>query len=178
MKRAEIEKLLPDIFQRTLRPGNPLFAILEVMETLHEPSEAILERLDAMFDPYRCRNDFVSFMARWVDLEWLMEKAHDPISSGIGRLRELIAVAAYLSQWRGTEKGLLLFLQIATGMDGFRINEEITGSDGQPRPFHIRILAPEAATVYRNLIEQIIKKEKPAYVTYDLEFEQKKLKDK
>jgi phage tail-like protein len=183
MKRTDIEKLLPGIFQQTLHRENPLFALLEVMERLHEPSEAVLAQIDTAFDPYCSRDDFVSFLAGWVDLEWLIEKSHDaklpsssqrdPVSTGLGRLRELIARAAYLSQWRGTAKGLLLFLQITTGMDDFEINEEIMGDDGRLRPFHILILAPEAARVHRTLIERIIKKEKPAYVTFNLEFKQK-----
>jgi hypothetical protein len=31
MKRSEIEKLLPEVFQRTVQPRTPIFAILEVM---------------------------------------------------------------------------------------------------------------------------------------------------
>ena len=43
-------------------------------------------------------------------------------------------------------------------------------ADGQRIPFHMKINAPKAASVYRVLIENIINKEKPAYVTYELQF--------
>ena len=178
MKRREIEQLLPGIYQRTLHAGNPLVALLEVMEGLHAPSEAVLEQLDSIFDPRRTRDDFVAFLARWVDLSRLFEDApdgkvssdevRDSISSGVGRLRELIANAAYLSQWRGTKKGLQLFLQIATGASAFEIEEQ--SGDDQLRPFHIHVRAPAATAPARILIERIITLEKPAFVTYELEF--------
>lgn len=181
MRLSEIRQLLPGIFQQTLRRGGPLLSLLEVMEQLHEPSEAVLESLDAFFDPRRTPDEFVLYLAGWVDLERLFDLppagrpqalARSPVTSGLGRLRELIANAAYLSRWRGTKKGLLLFLQIATGSDGFDMDEQVPGEDGRPRNFHIRVRAPADVAVHRALIRRIIEQEKPAYVTYELEFEQ------
>ena len=181
MKRSEIERLLPNVFRRTIRKDNPLLAILEVMSALHEPSEAALESLDATFDPFRAREDFVPFLACWLDLERLFDEppgltqidytSRSPISTGIERLRALTAAAAHLSQWRGTRKGLDLFLEIATGIEGFVIEEQVLGPDGQPMPFHLRVIAPEAVRPHQSLIRRIIESEKPAYVTYDLTFE-------
>ncbi len=182
MRRNEIEGLLPEIFQRTIRPGNPLFALLDVMELLHAPSEQVLERLDAFFDPYRAPDRLVPYLARWVDLERFLAdssggdgesapgQVSDPFPSGTGRLRELIADVAFLSKWRGTAKGLLRFLETATGVQGFEVHERVLGSDGRPRPFHIRVRAPSETEIYRGLIERIIENEKPAYVTYELAF--------
>ena len=180
MKRTEIERLLPAIFQRTLHPGNPLTALLEIMEALHAPAEAVLERLDSFFDPHRTTDEFVPFLAYWVDLDRLFEEAPGgkwqvalsryPITSGFGRLRELIAGAAYLSQWRGTKKGLLLFLQTATGVEDFEIEERVLDAGGRPRLFHIKVRASAEGAPHRTLIERIIELEKPAHVTYELEF--------
>jgi phage tail-like protein len=180
MKRKEIERLLPAVFQRTLREGNPLVALLEVMEALHEPSEAELERLDATLDPRRTSEEFVPFLARWVDLEWLLDKPpgrraassslRNPITTGPGRLRELVAAAAHLSQWRGTAKGLLLFLETATGVQGFEVEEEVSKPDGGTIPYHIHVRAPQSTASHKTLIERIIEMEKPAYVTYELSF--------
>jgi hypothetical protein len=88
-----------------------------------------------------------------------------------GRLRELIAAAAHLSSWRGTAYGLVRFLEIATGAHGFRLEETVVGKNGSPVPFHVRAVAPESATEQRELIERIVKLEKPAYVTWELVFE-------
>ena len=178
MNQSEIRQLLPVVFQRTIRPGNPLSALLEIMEALQEPSVRLLEQLNATFDPRRTPDRFVPFLACWVDLERLFQKTSDavasssdrsPISSGLGRLRELTASAAYLSKWRGTEKGLQLFLEIATGERGFQIDDEVPNG-GRPRPFYFRVVAPAAAKVHEALVQRIIEQEKPAYVTFDLLF--------
>ncbi len=171
MKRADVERLLPTVFRDTLTyPGNPLGDFLDVMDELHAPTELILKDIARFFDPYETPDRFVPYLATWVDLERLLyetpyARTPSPWPSGTGRLRELIAAAAYLSEWRGTGKGLLRFLEVATGMTGFTVTE----NPGQ-RPFHVRFQAPAGSERYRELIQRIIDQEKPAYVTYDLEF--------
>ncbi len=176
MKPAEIERLLPGVLQRTAKPGGPLVALLEVMEELHRPSEGALDQLDEFFNPRRTRDDFVPLLARWLDLAFLLEtpggdklktRSSATISTGLGRLRELVATAAELSKWTGTAKGLRQFLQIATGEDRFEIRENVD-REGRPRPFHLTVVAPASMKPHRDLIERIIMSEKPAYVTSDL----------
>lgn len=174
MKREKIERLLPAVVHRTLRPESPLAAVLDVMEALHAPSEAALATLAERFDPYRAPPEFVPFLARWVDLDHLFEEGVRPgavpRAIDLGRLRELIASAAALSRRRGTTGGLERFLEIATGHRGFEIDEQVPGDDGRPRPFHVRVHAPAEARTRRALVTAIIEREKPAYVTYELEF--------
>jgi phage tail-like protein len=165
MHREEIEQLLPSVFQRGLRPGSPLVALLDAMEALHEPIEDALGRLDAIFDPRRTPDRFVPFLAAWLDLGRVL-----PVSTGLSPLRELVAGAAAIAQTKGTARGLILFLETAVGVGGFVIHEEVFGADGRFRPFHVRIVAPPAAWPHRALVERIIETEKPAHLTYDLEF--------
>lgn len=165
MRSSEIQRLLPGVIQRTLEPGRPLAALLEVMEALHAPSEAVLAELEALFNPYRTPDAFVPFLARWVDVDL-------PVTTGLGRLRELVAAAGELSRWRGTARGLRQFLQTATGERDFTLDERVPGPDGRPRPFHVRITAPASLESHRALLERIIEREKPAYVTYELHFAQ------
>ena len=156
-------------------------ALLGLMEELHAPSEIVLDRLDAMFNPRRTTQPFVIFLAYWVDLhrlfeeelrgEWQKGLLRHPMSTGLGHLRELVANAAYLSQWRGTNKGLLHFLQTATGAENFQIEEQAVDDKGQPQPFHIKVHAPKETAPHEHLIKRIIELEKPAYVTYELVFE-------
>jgi phage tail-like protein len=178
VKQTQIKKLLPWVFQRTAQPGNPLIALLEVMQDLHAPVEATLSHLDAMFDPRRTADGFLPYLAGWVDLGVLIDvsRGGGPAASmtfptGLGRLRELIASAATLSEWRGTRKGLAMFLEIATGASGFSIDEQVRGSDGEVRPFHLQVTAPKGLVMHRPLLERIIELEKPAYVTYELSFQ-------
>jgi phage tail-like protein len=174
VKKAQIKRLLPAIFQRAVQPGNPLSAILDVMEAMHSPPECVLQDLAVTFDPHRTPDAFVPYLASWVDLEVLLDVPHfegasATLSTGVGRLRELAATAATLSRWRGTRKGLSLFLETATGMKGFEVDEEVR-EEGKIKPFHLRITAPGELIAHRMLIQRIIELEKPAYVTYQLEF--------
>lgn len=179
MKRTEIERLLPQVMQRTVTPGSPLAALLDVMVRLQTPAETVLERLDSYFDPYQAPDAFVPLLASWLDLDRFLtgtpteltdETAAELFATSLGRLRELIQAAPFLSQWRGTAKGLICFLETATGVSGFVIDEQVRDETGQIRPFHIHILAPIAARPYDALIQRIIILEKPAYVTYRLEY--------
>lgn len=176
MKRTEIEQLLPGVFQRTARAGGPVAALLDVMNAQHAPAENVLARLDDFFNPRRTRDDFVPLLARWLDLAFLLERpggdklktrSSETISTGLGRLRELVVSAAQLAKWTGTAQGLRRFLQIATGEGGFEIRENVD-RDGRPRPFHLTVVAPRSMNAHRDLIERIIASEKPAYVTCDL----------
>lgn len=180
MKSSEIERLLPAVYQRAATPGSPLRALLDAMETLHEPDEAVLAGIDTFFDPRRTAVAYLPMLSYWVNLDFLFRPpppdaagspwSERPLPTAPGYLRELIASAAYLSQWRGTAPGLARFLEIATGLTGFTIDEAVPGSDGQPVPFHIRVRAPAAAQPHAELIERIIERQRPAYVTSELEF--------
>jgi phage tail-like protein len=179
MKQDEIRKLMPGVFERTMHPGNPLSALLAVMEALHAPSEDVLERLDTFVHPYTAPDRFVAYLAGWVDLEMFLSTSPEDFAdaspptfpAGVGRLRELVASAAYLSKWRGTATGLLLFLETATGAQGFSIDERVQGEGGLDIPYHIRVNAPAATAPYEAMIRRIIQLEKPAYVTYELTFD-------
>jgi phage tail-like protein len=179
MKKEQIKRLLPAVFQSAVEPGNPLSAILDVMEMMHGASESALDSLDANFDPYRAPDAFVPYLASWVDLEGLLDVPRSSgesslpipsLSTGLGRLRELTAAAVTLSQWRGTPAGLCQFLEKATGATGFSVDERVAGDDGKIKPFHIRIGIPKELVKNRILIERIVELEKPAYVTYELAF--------
>jgi phage tail-like protein len=177
MKQSEIKRLLPAIFQRTARDGNPLSALLAVMEDMHDPAEWVLDNLDVYFHQYRAPDSFIPYLAGWVDLDHLLTRdpsrasgtTSESFPTGTDRLRELIASAAFLAKWRGTAMGLIRFLEIALGMKGFVVDENPPGEDGQPTPFHIRVTVPTQAQPYIALVKHIIEMEKPAYVTYELQ---------
>lgn len=177
MKQSEIEKLLPGVFQRTIQPGTPIFGILAAMESLHAPTEDALESLADYFNPYKTPDRFVPMLARWVDLDRFLSVTPAELDagtptvfpSGLGWLRELVVHATTLSKWRGTSRGLLQFLETATGVKGFTVQEQVLGPEGRIRPFHILVQAPREADRFGLLVRRIIEMEKPAYVTYDLE---------
>jgi phage tail-like protein len=175
LQPAEIERLLPDIIARTVRPGNPLGALLDVMADLLSPSEDVLGQLDRYFDPYRTPERMVPYLAGWVDVAWLIAGSSDArpalYAPGSGWLREVVATAVDLSQWRGTAAGLVRFLETATGVAGFVVQDQSTPPEATLKPFHIRVVAPAAARPFQPVIERIVATQKPAYVTSELVFQ-------
>jgi len=174
MQVEQIRNLLPAVYRRTWRPGSPLDALLASMAALLGPAEQAIQDFPRYLDPRLTPDQFVPLLARWVDLTHLFEarlrgrdvSVHGLMPTGLGRLRELIANAAYLSRWRGTSHGLTTYLQIATGLDGFEVDENFD-RDSRPRRFHICVRGPAEAEPHRALIEEIIRSEKPAHLTFE-----------
>jgi phage tail-like protein len=172
MKRDDITAILPSMFRSAAGNGSPLSAILDTMEALHVRTETLLANLDAVFDPMETDDAMVPFLAGWVDLDWLTACPGSGLDTGAtaGRenVRKLISLAWYLSKWRGTARGLKLFLETATGVNGFSISESVADRSGRPLPFHITVSVPPEVMDRRYMIERIIENEKPAYVTYTI----------
>ena len=127
VKRQAIVERLPDVFkQAATGEGNPLAAVLGVMEKLHARDEEILAGFGRYVDPRRTPDEFVPYLATWVDYAWLLLDPPDdpyadverPFAGGLGRLRELVASAASESKWRGTSAGLVRMLETGDGRSG------------------------------------------------------------
>jgi phage tail-like protein len=186
MERQHIALLLPEIFQRTLpsewwqaeRPERPtapnvLGALLAVMEQLHAPTETALQNPEMYFDPLRAPDDWLPYLASWLDLDRFLkqdEKKAWRFPGGSQRLRQLMMEAVSLNKERGTYPGLKRFLMIATGIDGI----EITTSAG--RPYHIIVTCPAPGRLANEMnqdefsawFEELVEAEKPAYVTCEV----------
>src|SRR5262245_22179100 len=175
MRRNEMARLLPGVYQLALEPVDTrglgsdtrLAAALDAMEELHHPCEETVEKLDSYVDPRRAPDEFVTYLAGWVDVDWL---TGGRVTTGPGRLRELVAQAMKLSRWRGTARGLTEFLTAATGTSDFQIEESPPDDAGRPRAFHLRITAPAALREHAAMIERIIEAEKPASATYEVAY--------
>jgi phage tail-like protein len=170
MLREEVERLLPRVLTRTAGPGSPLAALLEAMAQLVDPVQTGLDGFAERLDPYRAPDRFVPWLAGWVGYGYLVD-CDDPdaeFGPGLTRLRVLVAGAAGLARLRGTSSGLVAVLRVATGLDGFAVDDPAPGPDGRPRPFHVVVRTPAAAEPYRALIARIVEHEKPAFVTYEL----------
>ena len=96
MRRAAIERLLPLAYQRAASDGSVLAALLDVMETLHAPDEAVLARVDDLFTPYRSPDGLVGFLARWVAMDHVLSTVDAELPLPAGRLRDLEVVGAGL----------------------------------------------------------------------------------
>lgn len=177
MTPERIARLLPAAW--TIPPGDMeseharlLGGILTVMSTLHERTEAQLDRLDVLVDPLRTPPQFLPMLAAWLDLDRYLRwpsgredlgRAYLPTSTE--RLRQLCLHAPSLRQRRGLAPALAEFIEIATGVTGVRIVENAAG-----RRFHVAVQVPAAAEMHADLIAQIVAEERPAHLTWSVEF--------
>ena len=105
MRRPEIERLLPTVYQLAIdpvedwliEPDRRLGAVLDAMETLHDPIEQILNALEAWLNPRRAPEPFVPYLAGWVDLDRMTSL--DPVAPGARRVggapaRDALTMAA------------------------------------------------------------------------------------
>jgi phage tail-like protein len=170
MKSERIAPLLPEIFQRTLKAEpDVLGAFLKVMETLHAPGEDALENLELYLNPRQTLDTWLPFLAAWVDMDRFLDNA-GAFPGGKDRLRGLILAALHLSKIRGTRQGLIAFLEIATGLKGFRVE------DAAGKPYHIIVTSPAPGDTFTDMNEDqysawltdLIHSEKPAYITSEL----------
>ena len=175
MRADRIARFLPETYRAAMTPTSVLTALVGAMEALQQPSEDILADVDRYLDPVRAPDVFVPMLASWLDLtpylDWSGGQAGagtPRFAPGVERLRLLATRAADLNARRGTRGALQDFLADATGVDGFTVEENPPGDDGAPRPFHIRVHAPQDATRYAGLVARIVEGERPVYVTYEI----------
>ncbi|MFV2102395.1 phage tail protein [Micromonospora sp. LOL_024] len=168
MRRAGIERLLPAAYQRADVPGSVLRALLDVMESLHAPDEALLAEVDALFAPYRAPGPMVSYLARWMAMDHVVAvpRRDAPLPLPLSRLRDLVAHGAPLAAWRGTPYGLRTALELATGVTGFVLDEPAE------RPFHVVVRVPATAADQLALVSRIVEAEKPVAVTAEIIIEE------
>jgi phage tail-like protein len=179
-------RLLPQIYREIDFVGR----FLSVMEQAFDPDVQILNNLWAYFDPLTAPQSTLPFLAHWVG--W-----HLPTYLNLSQQRYLIRHALEIYRWRGTKRGLRLYLHLATGLplethgsesqraiaiteafhQGFVVGEAKAGEDailGGGRPFHFTVhlrsshLVSQPVLIDESLVRAVIEQEKPAFSTYDL----------
>ncbi|MEH2361650.1 phage tail protein [Nostoc sp.] len=152
---------------------------MKIFEQAFQPAIDSFHVMWANLDPLTSSQALLPFLAHWVG--W-------PIDSiwNLNQQRRLIRRAVELYCWRGTRKGLRLYLHLYTGLPLDEQHISITEPFGQSfilgeaklgtavlaggRPFHFVVcLRPDRPnSIHEELIRQIIEQEKPAYCTYEL----------
>ena len=164
MQARDVQRLFPEIIERTHGEGSPLAALTDAMASLLTPADRRLTALDAWFDPYRAPDPMVPYLAAWVDLGWLPMQA-DAGGEGVpvDRLRALVAQAPALAAKRGTREGLLGFLAIALGVEGIGLVD-----DDPAKPFHLLVSLPKGAESHKRVADLIVRFEKPVHLTHEV----------
>jgi phage tail-like protein len=156
---------------------------LKVFEQSFEPAVDILQTLWAYLDPNTAPRQMLPFLAYWVGWPGLVP--WDELKQ-----RQLIRRALEIYRWRGTQRGLQLYLHLYTGLpdsqihieESFNRTFELGPSQlgpstvlGNGRPYHFCVRLTPARdkldALDETLIRTIIEQEKPAFCTYDLRLE-------
>jgi phage tail-like protein len=170
---------------------------LKIFEETFEPTVQILDHLWAYLNPLTSPKSLLPFLAHWVGWKEI-EDLPANFSLTEEKQRELIHRAIQLYAWRGTKKGLRLYLHYYTGLpldedlpedrkhiyiqevfeQGFIIGSAKLGDHpviGSQQPYHFivnltfdQIMTPEQKQTYEILCRKIIEQEKPAFCTYNL----------
>ncbi|NEQ97309.1 MAG: phage tail protein, partial [Cyanothece sp. SIO2G6] len=177
---------LPDFYREVDFIGR----YLKIFEQGFEPVVQTLETLWANLDPLTASQAMLPFLAHWVG--WPTKVPWDTPTQ-----RRLIRRAMELYRWRGTRRGLRLYLHLYSGLsldqpdtpeaqrqisiqeifnEGFKLGRARLGNDtimGGSRPYHfiVRLRSPHSHPLDETLIRTIIDQEKPAFCTYDLYIE-------
>ncbi|KFF59532.1 hypothetical protein JF66_10600 [Cryobacterium sp. MLB-32] len=154
--------ILPEVFQVSAARSAPLRALIGVTADLQQPVLDVLDAVETIVHPYRAPDQLVTYLASWVDLDWLTGMTPGQ-GSGVeaARQRDLVANAADLSARRGTPAGLVRFLQLATGVGGFAVDDD-------PGVFHVVVHVPADAADRVDLVQRIVAVMKPAHITHAL----------
>ncbi|MEM8715157.1 MAG: phage tail protein [Cyanobacteria bacterium P01_A01_bin.3] len=177
-----------DFLPNLYREVDAIGRLLAIFEQAFEPSVQALNTMWAHLDPLTAPEALLPFLAHWVgwssDARWSIQQQ-----------RRLIRRAVEIYRWRGTRRGLRLYLHLYTGLPledasgrpptidiqeqppgGLSLGEGQLGFNaiiGGGRPFHftVTLRPPEDMPLDESLMRTIIEQEKPAFCTYDLEIE-------
>ncbi|HBQ99267.1 MULTISPECIES: phage tail protein [unclassified Roseofilum] len=177
---------LPQIYREVDFVGR----FLKIIEETFNPDVQMMASLFAYLDPLTAPQSMLPFLAHWVGWEWQSYLSLD-------QQRSLIRHALEIYRWRGTRRGLRLYLHLATGLplddrvereedkhiailetfsQGLVLDHSILGQDallGGGQPFHFRVhLQPDTpGSVDEALVRQVIDQQKPAFCTYELQID-------
>ncbi|MDZ4877441.1 MAG: hypothetical protein CLLPBCKN_006876 [Chroococcidiopsis cubana SAG 39.79] len=158
-----------------------------MLEQAFDPVVNSFNSMWANLDPLTCPQALLPFLAHWVawpeSADWRLNQQ-----------RRLIRRAVELYRWRGTRKGLRLYLHLYTGLpldddipqeankhisiiepfsSGWVLGKSRLGVDtvlggGKPYHFIVRLRCEDSSTIDEQLVRRIIDSEKPAFCTYEL----------
>jgi phage tail-like protein len=150
--------------------------LLKIFEQSFEPAVESWQVLWAYLDPHTAPSALLPFLAHWVG--WPGQVPWDEVKQ-----RQLIRRAIEIYRWRGTQRGLRLYLHLYTGLPenqilieeaftrSFELGQARLGSNtllGRGRPFHFRVrLVCDTQVIDESLVRSIIEQEKPAFCSYE-----------
>ncbi|NJN03076.1 MAG: phage tail protein [Leptolyngbyaceae cyanobacterium SL_1_1] len=182
--------LYPQFLPALYREVDFIGRLLKIFEQAFEPAVGTLDTLWAYLNPLTAPETLLPFLAYWVG--WPSGGPWE-----VAKQRRLIYHAMEIYRWRGTQRGLRLYLHLYTGLpleeperppeqqpicieeqftQGFVMGAAALGQEarlGGGRPFHfiVRLRSPRPEQIDSALVHTIIRQEKPAFCTYELSVE-------
>ncbi|MFE4106145.1 phage tail protein [Almyronema epifaneia] len=179
--------LYPQFLPALYREVDFIGRFLKIFEQAFEPAVEALDSLWAYLNPLMAPENLLPFLAYWVG--WPSKGPWET-----AKQRRLIYHAMEIYRWRGTRRGLQLYLHLYTGLplddpetpsaqqhicieeqftQGFILGSASLGQEallGGGRPFHfiVRLRSPDPRQIDPGLVHTIIRQEKPAFCTYEL----------
>lgn len=180
--------LYPQFLPAVYREVDFIGRLMKIFEQSFEPAVQTLQTLWAYLDPLTAPEALLPFLAQWVG--W-----HNEAVWSVEQQRSLIRRAMEIYRWRGTRRGLQLYLHLYTGLPlsdphrspdhqpiqvygalqrGFVLGETTLGATanlggGKPFHFHVKLCPNADQALDETLVRTIIEQEKPAVCTYSLE---------
>lgn len=180
--------LYPEFLPSAYREVDFIGRFLKIFEQSFEPAVNTLQTLWAYLDPLTAPEALLPFLAQWVG--WQNEATWS-----VERQRSLIRRAMEIYRWRGTRRGLELYLHLYTGLplrdatrplheqpiqihtatrQGFVLGETEIGptailGGGRPLHFSVKLCPQVGQFLDETLVRSIIEQEKPVVCTYDLQ---------
>lgn len=160
---------------------------IKVFEQAYQPAIDSFNVMWANLDPLTAPRAILPFLAHWV--AWQVDSVWN-----LDQQRRLISRAVEIYRWRGTRKGLRLYLHLYTGLPlndelpneadkhisitepfgpSFILGDAQIGSavlaGGQAYHFIVRLRSDNSHNnINEQLVRKIIEQEKPAFCTYEL----------
>ncbi len=180
--------LYPEFLPAVYREVDFIGRFMKLFEESFEPAVNTLQTLWAYFDPLTAPEALLPFLAQWVG--W-----HNEATWSVAQQRSLIRRAMEIYRWRGTKRGLQLYLHLYTGLpitnphrslheqpiqihtatrQGFVLGATDLGptailGGGKPLHFNVKLCPNADHYLDETLVRTIIEQEKPVVCTYDLE---------
>jgi phage tail-like protein len=170
--RSSYLKYLPAIYRDDVLMGQ----FLLIFESILSPIERTIDNIASYFDPSITPGDLLTWLAFWLDLSldpaWPEEKR-----------RELVKSAAELYRWRGTRRGLSMYLKLYTGSEpeiheyteSMQLdNDTKLGSGAQLGSgeawYHFTVIlkVDKDSKILESKVRGIVNSQKPAHSTYTL----------
>jgi phage tail-like protein len=173
---------LPELYNESDFMGR----FISIFEKTFEPTVQMLENMWAYLNPLTAPESLIPFLAAWV--AWPMNSQWD-----LAQQRQLIQNAVEVYRWRGTRRGLRLYLHLYTELpldehlpesekhisieevftEGFILNSASMGIDtmlGGSHPFHflVRLRSESPNKIDIEQVQALIEREKPAFCTFEL----------